>query len=120
MTAMRGDPVLGRKIRAKRKSLEMTQLSLAAEVGIDRSHLANIEGGRHMPGRKTLHALADRLDLSLDFLASPNGEYQDGASSARDPGEAVLLDLYRRLTEEEADALLRLLLGRAKVTAPTE
>lgn len=120
MTEMRGDPVLGRKIRAKRNALKLTQLSLAVEVGIDRSHLANVEGGRHMPGRKTLQRLAEKLDLSLDFLASPNGEYQEGASAARDPGEAVLLDLFRRLTEEEADALLRLLLGRAKVTNPTE
>lgn len=115
---LKGDPVLGGKLRAKRKMLGLSQLELAVDVGIDRSHVSNIETGRHMPGRKTLVALSQKLDLSLDFLASPDGHYEEGAASARDPGEAVLLDLYRRLSEDEADGLLRLLLGRAKVMTP--
>lgn len=118
--AQAGDPILGGKIREKRKMLRLSQLSLAIDIGIDRSHVSNIETGRHMPGRKTLLAIAQRLDLSLDFLASPGGEYQEGAANARDPGEAVLLDMYRRLSEEEADGLLRFLLGRAKVTTPPD
>src|SRR5690242_13832428 len=75
MVQMRGDPVLGNKLRERRKALNLSQLDVAADIGIDRSHLANIEKGRHMPGRKTLYALASRLDLSLDFLASPAGSY---------------------------------------------
>lgn len=120
MVEMKGDPQLGAKLRDRRRELKLTQLAVATDCGFDRSHLANIEKGRHMPGRKTLHALARRLDLSLDFLASPSGVYEEGAANARTPGEAILLDLYRRLTDEEADGLLHLLAGRAKVTTPPQ
>ena len=41
----------------------MTQEALAAAAGMDRSFLAEIEGGRTNPSLDTIHRLADALDV---------------------------------------------------------
>lgn len=74
-----GDPILGRRLRERRRALGLTQLEVATYAGINRSHLANIEAARKPAGRETLILLARRLDLSLDFLTAAPGESPRGA-----------------------------------------
>lgn len=59
-------------------------------------------------------ALARFYDVSLDWIASPDGFVEVGSARARDEREALLLDAFRRLPEEEADPLLQMLLSRVK------
>ena len=39
--------ILGKRIRAKRRELEMSQEGLAHEAGLDRSYVGRIERGEH-------------------------------------------------------------------------
>ncbi|MCA9313325.1 helix-turn-helix transcriptional regulator [Candidatus Saccharibacteria bacterium] len=46
----------------------MSQEKLAANSGIDRSHMGFIEQGRRKPTLSTLHKIAKSLDISLEQL----------------------------------------------------
>ncbi len=50
---------IGRRIRTLREHAEMTQSQLAGQLGINVSHLCNIEKGRRFPSHKLLVKLAD-------------------------------------------------------------
>lgn len=51
-----------------RRSRGLTQKQLAAEINISEVGLQNYEGGRRKPAFEVLIALADALDVSLDYL----------------------------------------------------
>lgn len=106
---MPGDPILGAKLRRRRRELGLTQLVVATDSGIDRSHLANVEAGRRSLGTDALVAVAQRLNLSLDFLAAAEGEDPHGAAHARNEAEAVVLALVRSLSPDAMDALIAFL-----------
>lgn len=56
------------RIRELRKEKNMTQSSLAAIAGITGRQFRNLETGYSTPSLETLIALADYLDVSLDYL----------------------------------------------------
>ena len=109
---VRGDPILGRKLRQRRNALGLTQLEVATDIDIDRSHLANVEAGRKALGGRALVKAARRLGLSLDFLAATEGESPEGAAYARNETEAVILALVRSWPAAEIEALMTLLNSR--------
>ncbi|GBQ69732.1 hypothetical protein AA103196_2294 [Ameyamaea chiangmaiensis NBRC 103196] len=102
---------LGARIRTLREQKGLTQVVTAVEIGISRTHLTNIERGADVPGRGTLVALADFFGVSLDWLTTGNGNMI--SSQAQNEKEALLLDAFRRIPEDETDALLVYLLRRA-------
>jgi transcriptional regulator with XRE-family HTH domain len=59
---------LGKRIVSARKQKNMSQESLAAESGVDRSHIGFIEQGRRRPTIPTLHRIAKSLNLTLEDL----------------------------------------------------
>ena len=59
---------LGKRVADARKKKGMSQERLAAESGIDRSHLGFIEQGRRHPTVATLYKLTRSLGLSLEQL----------------------------------------------------
>ncbi len=59
---------LGIRIVAARKSKNMSQEQLAADSGIDRSHIGFIEQGRRKPTVSTLYKIASALDIKLENL----------------------------------------------------
>jgi transcriptional regulator with XRE-family HTH domain len=59
---------LGKRIVKARNSKGMSQEKLAANSGIDRSHMGFIEQGRRKPTLSTLHKIANSLDISLEQL----------------------------------------------------
>ena len=79
-----------------------------------RPHLTNIENGKRTAGRQTFVALADFYAVSLDWLVSPDGHMEDGAGRVANDNEALLLQAFRRLPSDEADVLLKLILGRVR------
>ena len=60
--------VIGERIVAGRKAKNMSQEQLAADAGIDRSHMGFIEQGRRKPTLSTLHKIAQSLGMSLEHL----------------------------------------------------
>lgn len=59
---------LGKRIVSLRKERGMSQEQLAADSGIDRSHMGFIEQGRRKPTLSTLHKITATLNISLEEL----------------------------------------------------
>lgn len=59
---------LGKRIIAARSAKAMSQEKLAAESGIDRTHMGFIEQGRRKPTLSTLVKIASALDIKLERL----------------------------------------------------
>lgn len=59
---------IGRRLAARRRRLNQTQTAVAAQAGVSRASLANIELGRQAVLPHQLYRLADAL--SLDGLSS--------------------------------------------------
>jgi len=83
----------GNRIGLLRQSARMTQAALAAQVGLARSSIANIELGVQEPGIGTIVALALSLGVSCDVLLGTAEE------SERNP--LPWIDLVTRVTASE-------------------
>ena len=59
----------GRKIRALRQSLQLTQEKLAELSGLSPAFIGHIERGTRVPSFETVCKIADSLGCSLDELA---------------------------------------------------
>ena len=59
---------IGGKIKRCRKEAKLTQERLAELVNISPTYLSEIETNRKQPGRRVLCAIADALDVSVDYL----------------------------------------------------
>jgi HTH-type transcriptional regulator/antitoxin HipB len=65
--------VIGQNIREARRARAWTQKELALKVGVESQTISNLERGVYQPSWKTLHSLAEALELSLEELLSENG-----------------------------------------------
>lgn len=79
-------PLVGPRIRDRRRALGVTQAGLASTLGISASYLNLIEAGRRRIGGALLKQIAEALDLGIDDL--------DGAAERR-----VLSDLAELAAE---------------------
>lgn len=59
---------LGKKIRARRKKLRLSQEELAHRAGVHMTYLSAIERGARNPALENLFALANALDVTLAEL----------------------------------------------------
>ena len=60
--------VLGKRLKKKRKELEMTQEDVAYKVGISRAYMGYIEQGRNVPSVKVLEKISKVLKINLSDL----------------------------------------------------
>jgi transcriptional regulator with XRE-family HTH domain len=60
--------IVGDRIRARRKTLGMTQAQLAQRLEISRASLANIETGRQSVLVHNLYSIAHAIDLAPESL----------------------------------------------------
>lgn len=119
---------LGEKVLLSRRDLALTQAQLAEQVGVSRSHIANVETGRITNvGIDVLKALAHALEVSpaylMGFTDNPLADINDEEepihlSEARthyntDPAMAELLDLTQGMTPAQKNQLV----GIARVLA---
>ena len=65
--------VIGKKIRARRKALDITQEQVAEYLDVNPSHISNIEAGRAHPSLVALINIANCLHCSIDVFI--DGEY---------------------------------------------
>lgn len=61
---------LGKRIRARRQHLGLTQEQLAKEMGVSTSFMGHIERGTRKASLETLVQLANVMDVSIDGLLS--------------------------------------------------
>ncbi len=70
---------IGTVVKARRKSLRLTQENLSARLGISRASLANIETGRQRVLVHQVYAFAAELDLRPhELLPVPTERRRDG------------------------------------------
>jgi len=60
--------VFGKRIRELRKERELSQIELAAKVGIDRSYIGFLERGERNPSLEMIAKIAEALDVTPDEL----------------------------------------------------
>lgn len=59
---------LGKRVRARRKALRITQEQLAELAGVSTAFIGHIERGTRVLSVETLHSLCRVLGVSADFL----------------------------------------------------
>lgn len=65
---------LGDRIREARLAKGLGQRSLAAVSGVSQGHISHAESGKRLElGQTVLSAIAEALDVSVDWLATGNG-----------------------------------------------
>lgn len=88
---------MGLRIRDTRLQRNLHLDELAEELGIARSHLANIEKARRMPSLEMMVSIAERLNVSLDYLVLGKTE---GI-----PSRTLVLRSDEELSQEYMDAI---------------
>ncbi|WP_164738151.1 helix-turn-helix domain-containing protein [Frigidibacter oleivorans] len=61
------------RLRAFRRSRELSQRALATALGVSQGYIGNIEAGRSEPSRNFLRALTERFGVSADWLLFGRG-----------------------------------------------
>jgi len=67
---------IGKKIRNRRKSLNITQEQVAEYLEVNPSHISNIESGRAHPSLTALINIANCLRCSIDLFISDEYKYE--------------------------------------------
>lgn len=60
--------VFGKRVRELRKERGLSQIELAAKVGIDRSYMGFLERGERNPSLEVIAKIADALNVTPDEL----------------------------------------------------
>lgn len=60
--------ILGKRIRARRREIGLSQEAMANEAGLDRSYVGRIERGEHNPTILAVIKLCRALQCDLAFL----------------------------------------------------
>jgi transcriptional regulator with XRE-family HTH domain len=60
--------VFGRRVRELRKERGLSQVELAAKVGIDRSYMGFLERGERNPSLEVIAKIAEALSVTPDEL----------------------------------------------------
>jgi len=91
---------IGKTLKQRRLSLELTLRELAVKSGVSASHLARVERGERFPSGHILRKIAKPLDLDESLLMTIAGYLPEPSSET---GEEP--DLYRRLDPYVAKVL---------------
>ena len=101
---------LGWSIRRYRKGAGRTQAQLAAEIGISRASLANIEAGRQQVLVHYIYAIAEALDLDSPMALMPTTPKDQSSRNLDIEASAVPLP-EKGLSEKQRQEVLRLMGG---------
>ena len=59
---------IGQRIATLRKLAGMSQEQLAANAGLQRTHISRIEAGKYAVTLETIQAIAEALDMTVDIV----------------------------------------------------
>ncbi len=89
---------MGKRIKYKRQTRNMNQEEIAKKVQISPSYYGNIERGSRVPSVDTLVAIANALEVGIDFLLADSLTV---ANSQRTEQETRVLTRFLRDRMEE-------------------
>ena len=96
--------VIGKRIRAARRSQDISQEALAEAVGRSTAALSNIERGASLPPLDTLLQIAEALEVPIATFFDPATA---GASPKRVELDAEMSTLLRSLNDRQTATALR-------------
>ncbi len=112
---------LGRKIRAAREELGMSQAQLASCGGLSQGYLSQLENDEvRNPSAAVIFRLAKALHLDPRVLMQAAGyeaELEDGSEGFEVSVDPDLLRFLARMPRQQQEHLLRLLKGMERRTA---
>lgn len=93
------------RLRELRKVNNISQQKLSSYLNFGYTAIANYESGRNQPSLDTVKKIAQYFDVTVDYLIGAS-DYQRRGNEITEK-EAELLEIFRRMNEEEKDALLK-------------
>ena len=93
---------IARRLRAAREQAGLSQGQVAAQLGVHRPTVSEIEAGKRRVSAEELGQLAELYDVGIDWLAR-------GAEDQHDPTITLAARELAKLKKEDLDTLLRLL-----------
>ena len=102
----------GKRVKAARRSAELTQAELAKAIGLTRTSVANIEAGRQRAFLDTVYGIADAVRCApqelLPDATALRAELPAAVGSQPDDVQQWILDTARLDLHDTADTLRRL------------
>lgn len=101
---------MGKRIKAERVALGLTQQGLAELIGCNRVSVTNWESARNSPDRDSFLALLKALNLTEQWLLSGMGSKHPGSSAAgskeriTDPEDLAFIDKFLSLSGDKKKA----------------
>lgn len=102
------------RLRQLRKLRDLNQEEVAAAVSCDRSMVSLIEAGRKKAGLDLVVRLAEFYGVSVDWLLHGNGTAEGAITPPLNPLEIQVLETLRKLPEDQAQMMLRMLQAAVK------
>lgn len=103
---------LAQRVQDLRLALPMTQVDLAAAVGVSRAHIGKVETGDDSIGAATLHALAVIFGVSMDYLWTGKHPSPPPPSRGRlvdEIEQLAILDLWQSIPRSERARVMRMI-----------
>lgn len=91
------DVQVARRVRARRRALDLTQQQLALELGVTHQHISRIEGSHTVPSLELLVKLARTLGVSTDYLLTGSETTSLGIAGAVRKDDALSAAAKRHL-----------------------
>jgi transcriptional regulator with XRE-family HTH domain len=104
---------LAQRLRDLRVAAGLTQMELAVELDISRTHVGKMETDGDPPGRETLVLLAKFFGVSVDYLLTGRAETPKIGRFVDSPDELALLDLWNAIPASERPRIIRLIRAAA-------
>ena len=96
---------IGKKIKARRLAMGVTQEKIANILDVNPSHISNIERGRSHPSLSSLIKIANILECSVDCFIS--GEYT--FENKQDDFDTIVMDQLSRYDSDKKNRLLKMM-----------
>ena len=94
------------RLRELRKSNNVSQQKLSKYLNFGYTAIANYESGRNQPSLDTVKKIAQYFGVTVDYLIGVS-DYPRRENDITDK-EAELLGIFRKINEDEKDALLKI------------
>lgn len=101
------DNMIGERLKARRKELNITQTEIQQKLGISSGNLSGIERGRVFPSASALIGLSNMLQCTTDWILK--GESPNIENFVFSKNEELLLDGFRKISIEDQNELLAIL-----------
>lgn len=93
---------IGRRIKTVRIEKQLTQEYIANRVGVNVSHISNIENGKTKVSLTSLVLICNALEITVDYILE--NEYSSPTTTI----ETEIMNTLSHMTKEEKEQLLRI------------